>query len=209
MAVGDAAMRDAVVSHPDFGAAVPTRELRADARRNRDRLLAVATEAYETRGVDVTFDEIARAARVGIGTLYRHFPTRLSLIEAVYAREVDLLTASVDGLRASRAPLDALTGWLQIFVEHVLARRGMAVAIKEAVGVDSACFADARRKIVGAVDLLLADCAAAGLIRTDIEAVDLLRALGGMCLATPADPTSSERAARVVSVFVDGLRYGR
>jgi AcrR family transcriptional regulator len=185
---------------------VTTRPLRVDARRNYDRLLAEAAAAFFERGIDVPLEEIARAAGVGIGTLYRHFPTRDALIEAVYRREVELLCDAADELLRDCPPGDALELWLQRFVEYVAAKRGMAAALKSVVGADSALFAESHRRVSDAINQLVAAGVGAGAIRDDVEPFDLLRAVSGICLATDRDDWR-EHAKRLVSLLMDGMRY--
>jgi AcrR family transcriptional regulator len=183
-----------------------TRPLRVDARRNHDRLLAEAAAAFFERGVDVPLEEIARASDVGIGTLYRHFPTRDALIEAVYRREVEVLCDSADELLRDCPPGDALELWLQRFVEYVAAKRGMAAALKSVVGADSALFAESHRRISDAINELVAAGVGAGAIRDDVEPFDLLRAVSGICLATDRDDWR-DHARRLVGLLMDGMRY--
>jgi AcrR family transcriptional regulator len=107
------------------------RHLRADAQRNRERLLAVAREVFAEKGVEAPLEEIARRAGVGIGTLYRHFPTRLDLVGAIYIDEVDALIRSADDLAVREDPIVALRGWLERFVDYVATKRGLAGALEE------------------------------------------------------------------------------
>jgi AcrR family transcriptional regulator len=186
---------------------VATRPLRVDARRNRDRLVAEAAAAFAERGIDVPLEEIARRSDVGIGTLYRHFPTRDALVEAVYRREVGLLCDSADELLRDCPASDALELWLQRFVEYVAAKRGMAVALKSVVGADSELFAESHRRISDAVDRLVAAGVGAGAIRSDVEPMDLLRAVSGICIATDR-PDWRDHAKRLVALLMDGMRYG-
>jgi AcrR family transcriptional regulator len=186
---------------------VVTRPQRVDARRNRDRLVAEAATAFAERGIDVPLEEIARRSDVGIGTLYRHFPTRDALIEAVYRREVELLCDSADELLRECPASEALEMWLQRFVEYVAAKRGMAEALKSVVGADSELFAESHRRISDAVNRLTAAGVGVGAIRADVEPMDLLRAVSGICLATNRDDWR-EHANRLVSLLMDGMRYG-
>jgi AcrR family transcriptional regulator len=180
---------------------------RADARRNYDAVLAAATEAFAAHGVDASLEEVARQAGVGIGTLYRHFPTRDALVEAVYRREVERLCDGVDELLAERPPAEALATWMQRFVAYVATKRGMATALKAAAGADSELFAYAHRRIRTAIETLLSAAAESGEIREDIDSTDLLRAMSGICLAND-QPGWEEQSARLVSLLMDGLRYG-
>jgi AcrR family transcriptional regulator len=198
IAVNEAAGEEAVM--------IDTRPLRVDARRNHDRLLAEAADAFAARGVDVPLEEIARRAGVGIGTLYRHFPTRDALVEAVYRREVALLCDAADELLADYPPGESLELWLQRFVEYVAAKRGMATALKSVVGADSELFAESHQRISDAIDRLVSAGVGAGVIRDDVEPFDLLRAVSGICLATDREGWR-DHAKRLVSLLMDGMRY--
>jgi AcrR family transcriptional regulator len=182
------------------------RALRADARRNHDQLLIAAGELFAERGIDVSLEEVARRAEVGIGTLYRHFPTRDALNEAVYRREVELLCDGVDELIAEHAPDDALSEWMGAFVTYVARKRGMAVALKSALGADAELFSSSRRRIVGALEQLLANAIAAKVIRGDVDCEDLLSAMSGICMASD-NPGWTARTNRLVELLIDGLRY--
>jgi AcrR family transcriptional regulator len=183
------------------------RPLRADARRNRDALLASAAEVFAERGVDVSLEEIARTACVGIGTLYRHFPTREALIADVYRREVDQLCDGVDELLAELAPAQALEEWMRRFVSYVATKRGMAAALKSVVGADSDLFTSSRAKINDAMARLVNAAVEAKTVRPDANPDDVLRAMSGFCLVSD-QPGWQEQALRLVSLLVDGLRYG-
>jgi AcrR family transcriptional regulator len=186
---------------------VTTRPLRVDARRNRDRLVAEAADAFAERGVDVALEEIARRSDVGIGTLYRHFPTRDALIEAVYRREVERLCDAADELLADYPAEAALEQWLQRFVEYVAAKRGMAEALKSIVSAGSELFADSHRRISDAISRLVAAGVDAGTIRTDVAPLDLLRAVSGICLAPSSVEDWRDHAHRLVGLLMDGMRY--
>jgi AcrR family transcriptional regulator len=183
------------------------RTLRADAARNRDRLLAVGAEMFAQRGAEVPLEDIARQAGVGIGTLYRHFPTRDVLVEAIYRRNVEQICDRIPQLLAEQTPGQALATWLPEFVEYVARKRGMAAALKSVVGADSELFAYTHRRINEAITLLLRSAADAGAIRADVEAPDLLRLLSGICMAA-GDSAAQEQSRRLVALVLDGLRYG-
>jgi AcrR family transcriptional regulator len=186
---------------------VSTRPQRVDARRNRDRLLAEAASAFADRGIDVPLDEIARCSDVGIGTLYRHFPTRDALIEAVYRREVELLCVAADELLEDCPASEALQQWLERFVDYVAAKRGMAEAVKSVVGADSALFAESHRRISDSINRLVAAGVESGAIRGDVEPMDLLRAVSGICLAQNSVEDWRANARRLVGLLMDGMRY--
>ena len=180
---------------------------RADARRNRDLLLEAAGAVFEERGIEAPLDEIARRAGVGIGTLYRHFPTRDAVVEAVYRREVELLCSGIDDLLAEHDPVTALRTWMRSFAVYVARKRGMATALKAMVGVDSELFRRSHERIEAAITQLVRTAADTGAIRTDLEPMDLLRGMSGICMAGDA-LGSSERTACLVDLLIDGLRYG-
>lgn len=186
-----------------------SRPQRSDARRNRDRLVAAATEVFTTRGVESPLEDIAQRADVGIGTLYRHFPTRAALIEAVYRNELERLCDAADGLLADMAPDEALAEWMKRFVSYVATKRGMADALKAAAACgegSSNLFAYAHRRIRTAAGRLLDAASTSGLIRADVDPVDLVRAMSGICLST--DPVDGQdQARRLVGLLMDGLRY--
>jgi AcrR family transcriptional regulator len=182
------------------------RKLRADAQRNREALLSAAAAAFAEKGIDTSLEDIARRAGVGIGTLYRHFPTRDALNEAVYRREVESLCDRVTPLLAANPPDVALRIWMHDFAGYVAKKRGMAVALKSALGADSELFAYSRRRIQDATGTLVTAAIDAGTIRADVEADDVLKALHGICMAS--DLPGDDRTARLIDLIVDGLRYG-
>ena len=182
------------------------RPLRADAQRNKDKLLTTAMAAFAERGTEASLEDIARQAGVGIGTLYRHFPTRDALMEAVYRHQVEVLCDAADDLVATQDADAALEAWMERFVEHVATKRGMAMALKSVIGKDSELFAYCHGRIRGSVEMLLANAVDAGAIRSDVEAADLLKALSGICLVSD-QPGWQEQARRLVNLLHDGLRY--
>ncbi len=200
------------VDGPGVDGAVPggagtDRPLRADARRNRETLLETAAALFEERGIEVPLEEIARQAKVGIGTLYRHFPTRDVLIEAAYRREVAILCSGVDELLAAEDPDAALASWMRSFAVYVARKRGMATALKSMMGVDSELFTQSRQSIQDSINTLVTAAVQAGRIRRDADPTDLLRALSGICMAND-QPGFSEQTGRIVDLLLDGLRYG-
>jgi AcrR family transcriptional regulator len=182
------------------------RPMRADAQRNRDKLLTVAVAAFAERGTEASLEDIARQAGVGIGTLYRHFPTRDALMEAVYRHQVEVLCDAADELVATKDADQALEAWMERFVEHVATKRGMAMALKSVIGKDSELFAYCHGRIRSSVQMVLANAVQAGAIRDDVEAADLLKALSGICLVSD-QPGWQDQARRLVSLLHDGLRY--
>ena len=183
------------------------RSPRSDAVRNREKLLDSAMAAFATKGVEAPLEDIARSAGVGIGTLYRHFPTRDALIEAAYRHEVDVLAQAAADLLATRPPDEALGEWMQLFVGHVAAKRGMATALKSMIGPENRLFEESRARILAAASDLLAAAVASGSVRADVDARDLVQAVGGVCMSL--DPTDwTDRARRLVGLVFDGLRHG-
>jgi AcrR family transcriptional regulator len=191
------------------------RPLRADARRNRDALIRAAAEVFRTRGSDVALQEIAEAADLGIGTLYRHFPQREWLIAAVYEQTVEQLCAEAGELLADHAADEAIDLWLNHFVEHVRTHRPMTIVLKEASRTAQASsgsadpakppvlLANTHALLESTIAGLLESAEHQGLIRSDVEPMDLLRALGGLCQVN----ATQEQASRLIGLIVDGLRY--
>jgi AcrR family transcriptional regulator len=185
----------------------PPRPLRADASRNREKLLAVAVAVFAEHGVDASLEEIARRARVGIGTLYRHFPTREHLVEVLYRREVEALAAAAADLARRLPPDAALAEWMQRFVGYIATKRGMAKSLQILLAAKSELFADIYGLVTQSLRRLVDAAIAAGSIRGDIDSTDILQALSGIYSA-PATPDWQERSRRLVSLLMDGLRWG-
>ncbi|MDQ1688737.1 MAG: hypothetical protein QOK42_1712 [Frankiaceae bacterium] len=183
------------------------RAQRADACRNRDRLLEVASEAFSAHGVEASLESIAKEACVGIGTLYRHFPTRDALVEAVYRHNVDLLCEGAEELRATLPPDEALAAWMQRFVAYVATKKGMAAYLKSVVSADSDLFESSQARVRATIGSLIDAAGDAGTIRTGVEGMELLRALSGVCMMSD-QPGGPENGAKVASLLMDGLRYG-
>jgi AcrR family transcriptional regulator len=181
------------------------RRPRADAVRNRERVLEAAKAVFSAGGADASLEAVARRAGVGIGTLYRHFPTREALFEAVYRREVQQLVELAEALRNEAAPVDALRRWLRSNVEFVATKKGMSAALALAVHGSSELSAYTFDRLTKAVGALLDRAVVAGEIRSDISPEDLLRALVGMCYMHD-QPGWQKSVMRLVDVFVDGLR---
>jgi AcrR family transcriptional regulator len=177
--------------------AATIRKPRADAVRNRERVLTAAKAVFSVGG-----------ARVGIGTLYRHFPTRESLFEAVYRREVQQLGELAEQLKSEAAPVEALRRWLRSNVEFVATKKGMSAALALAVQGSSELSAYSFDRLTKAVGALLDRAVASGEIRSDISPEDVLRTLVGMCYMHD-QPGWQNSVLRMVDVFVDGLRAGR
>ncbi|CCM79201.1 TetR/AcrR family transcriptional regulator [Rhizobium mesoamericanum] len=179
--------------------------MRADARRNREKLIEVAAAAFAQAGVETSLEDIARKAGVGIGTLYRHFPTREHLVEVVYRRELEGLAAAAKELAASHAPDVALEEWMRRFVGYIAAKRGMATSLKILMDSNASLFAEGIGILRGAAEGLLKTAADQGFIRSDIDTTDLLHALSSI-YSLPASPEWRERSNRLIGLLMDGLR---
>lgn len=179
--------------------------LRADALRNRLKLIEVAAGAFAERGAGASLEEIARQAGVGIGTLYRHFPTREHLVEAVYRRELELLSTAANELMAEKAPDIALEEWMHRFVSYMAAKRGMASSLKLLFTSNAALFTEGSRLMNTTFDELLRKAVQAGTIKSDIGTSDVLYTLFGI-YSIPDTPDWRERAHRIVRLIMDGLR---
>ena len=184
----------------------PARGPRADAVRNRERVLESAKAVFSAGGPEASLEAVARRAGVGIGTLYRHFPTREALFEAVYRREVEQLAELAEQLKADDVPpTEALRRWLRSNVEFVATKKGMSAALALAAHSASELSAYSFERLTKAVGALLTRAAAAGEIRGDVSPEDLLRALIGMCYLHD-QPGWQASVLRLLDVFVDGLR---
>jgi AcrR family transcriptional regulator len=183
------------------------RPLRADAQRNRDKLIEIATTAFTDSGVDVALEEIARRADVGIGTLYRHFPTREALVLAVYRKQIDGLEAAARELPLTHRPADALRLWMRGFVEYGAVKRGLVALLRSMMETDTGVFDHARATLLESAGSLMKAAAEAGEIRPNFEPGDVIRALGGICMATDR-PDAGASALALVDLVFDGLRYG-
>jgi AcrR family transcriptional regulator len=184
--------------------AATVRRPRADAVRNRERVLEAAKAVFSAGGPDASLEAVARHAGVGIGTLYRHFPTREALYEAVYRREVEQLGELAEQLKSEASPVDALRRWLRSNVEFVATKKGMSAALALAAHGTSELSAFSFERLTKAVGALLARAVEAGEIRADVSAEDLLRALVGMCYLRDQRGWQAS-VMRLMDVFVDGL----
>ncbi|EST36569.1 transcriptional regulator [Streptomyces roseochromogenus subsp. oscitans DS 12.976] len=181
--------------------------LRADARRNRERILEAAVRAFSEKGADVPIDTIAKTAGVGSATLYRHFPTREALVEAAYRNELARVCDSAPELLADFPPDRAMRLWMDRFIDYLAAKQGMADALRAAVASGADPFAETLDKLSTAVGTLLHAGSEAGLLRSDIEPIDVGLSLSGVALIASA-PAQRERAGRLLDLLLDGLRYG-
>jgi len=178
---------------------------RADARRNRESVLASARVAFAENGPDASLEDIARSAGVGIGTLYRHFPTRLDLLEAVYRDEVDVLRETAEKVVANHTPFEALELWLEAFLDYAATKRQIFHGLIEAVGRESELMTHSRAVIFGSAEELVTRAQQAGEIRDDVSSADILRLVGG-CTMMPNFDRAQTR--RILKVVMDGLRAG-
>jgi AcrR family transcriptional regulator len=181
------------------------RKPRADAQRNRERLLGVAKAAFRARGAEISLDDLAKEAGVGIGTVYRHFPTRDALLEAVYRAEVTELAATAERLARSHPPLEALRQWMKLFVDYIATKHLIAPALNSMVGGASQLFAESGAQIKAAIEALVGRAVAAGEIRPDLDPFDLLRALVGVANVA-ASPDWEASAKRLVDILIAGSR---
>jgi len=181
-----------------------SRKPRADSIRNRERLIEAATQIFSTGGPQASLEAVARHAGVGIGTLYRHFPTREAVFEAVYRHEVDHLAEIAERLAGDGDPVEALRKWLQANVRLVAAKKGMIEALQLAAHGSSELKAYSFEQLTKAIGLLLERAVAAGKIRSDVPPEDLLRTLFGIFYSQGAADWQPN-ALRLVEVFVDGL----
>jgi AcrR family transcriptional regulator len=184
------------------------RKPRVDAVRNRERVLEAAKKVFSAGGPDASLEAVAREAAVGIGTLYRHFPTREALFEAVYRREVQHLADLAEELKERPDPVEGLRRWMRSNVRFVATKKGMLQALALAVDKNSELFAYSSDRLTRAVKGLLERAITAGEIRDDISAEDVLRALVGMSY-TYDQPGWQKSVLRLVDIFIDGLRVYR
>jgi AcrR family transcriptional regulator len=194
----------ATMSSTDTEPSVLTRRpKRADARRNYDKLIVAGREAFTESDSAASLEDIARRAGVGIGTLYRHFPTRTDLIEAVYVEEVGALCRSADDL-SDAPPWDALVGWLHRFIGYVATKHALAEELFAVADRDSEVFKSCRGAFYAAGEPLLRRAQEAGAVRPDVSIDDVVKMVGGIAKIQGTDP---ETVDRILSVALDGLRY--
>jgi AcrR family transcriptional regulator len=196
----DLAARDQAAS--DHAA---TRPMRADARRNVARLIAVAREAFSERGADASMDDIARRAGVGSGTLYRHFPTKAALIEAVYRDGVNTLCERGEEYLTTLPPDTALFEWLRALVAYVTQKRGLAGSLLASIDTTS-LFADVHAKIAASGGALLERAKEAGAVRSDVELNDVVKLASAIAHAGEQSPEGADLSDRLLRLAFDGLR---
>ncbi len=182
------------------------RRVRADARRNIDTLLQTAMAVFVTSGVDAPVREIAEKAGVGVGTVYRHFPQRADLIAAVFRREIDACADAAPILAAGHKPGEALAQWMQRYAAFIAAKRGLAKALHSGDPAFDSLPDYFDKRLRPALRALLEGAVAAGEVRADVDADELLGAVASLCMS--AHNAGPGRAERMVALLVDGLRYG-
>lgn len=178
------------------------RPMRADARRNYARLVEAAREAFSARGSEASIEEIAKRADVGVGTLYRHFPRRIDLVEAVYREDVDSLVSLADQASDQLEPWDALVAWLEGFVRYAQTKRTFLTELHEAFEKNPTLALTSREKMRGAAGTVLVRAQQAGVARSDLDAADLMQLVGGMCMARNATLSQNQR---LLTLVLDGI----
>jgi AcrR family transcriptional regulator len=189
-----------------MSSAEPTRTLRTDARENREKLLRAAASRFAAQGSGVALESIARSAGVGVGTLYRHFPTREALVEAVYRKEVDALCASSGELLAQLPADAALEAWMERFIAYAATERGLSAALKSVASSQSELFAATRERLLTAIGALLGAGIATGRLRGDVTADDVLTAMNAVWTISDEGEQWAARARRVLMLLMDALR---
>jgi len=181
------------------------RKPRSDALRNRERILEVAKQAFTRYGAVASLDDIAKQAGVGPGTLYRHFPTRDALIEAVYRSEVEKLAGAAREFAAAMSPIEALRAWLLLFVDYIAAKHIIAPALNSVAGGPSRLYEGSRSLVQGAIDELVKRAKKSGDVRRDVDASDLLRAVIGVSYVNSGGDWQ-QSARRLIGILMAGLR---
>jgi AcrR family transcriptional regulator len=185
------------------GTDVDGRPMRADARRNYERLVGAAREVFAESGGDASMDAIAKHAGVGVGTLYRHFPKRINIVEAVYRTDVDELVAAAERLVEEPDPWAAVVGWLQAFVRYAQTKRTLINELHEAFEKNPQLRLASRERIEGALAIVLHRAQQAGVARTDVDESDLIQLLSSICMSATVTADQSER---LLGMIEDGLR---
>ena len=186
-------------------AATAIRKPRADASRNRERILEAAKAGFSRFGVDVSLDEVARQAGVGPGSLYRHFPTRQALLTEVYRVEVERLAAAERKFAKSMSPIDALQAWMMLFVDYIATKKIIAPALNSLVQEHRKVVESSGAEVIAAITALVRRAIEAGDVRADLEPLDILRALIGVSNVASA-PDWQKSAKRLVEILVAGSR---
>ncbi len=184
---------------------VQSRKLRSDCARNRQLLIDAAKAGFAEVGLNVSLEEIARRADVGIGTLYRHFPSREAVVEAVYRREVDQLAEAVPQLLEALPAGEALHKWMHLFVDYIATKRLIAPCLAAAASHTPTLHSCSVEIITGAISTLVQSAISSGAVRKDIDPADLLRALVGVSYGNPNAGWEAS-ARRLIDILMDGLR---
>ena len=179
------------------------RPMRADARRNYDSLVSAARQEFTERGSEASIEEIARRAGVGVGTLYRHFPRRIDLVEAVYSTDIDTLVAAADDAESLPDAFDGLQAWLLAFVRYAESKRVLLNELHEAFERNPSLRVQLRERMLGAAARVLDRAKAAGVVQPDLTADDLLQLVGGMCMSATATTGQNER---LLTYVLAGIR---
>jgi AcrR family transcriptional regulator len=181
------------------------RKPRADAQRNRERILEVAKQVFMRRGAEASMDDIAKRAKIGPGTLYRHFPTRDDLLAAVYITEVEKLAEAQRKFSAELPPVEALRAWMLVFIDYIAAKKIIAPALNSMAGGPSRVFQQTNRLMEGAAHALASRAVASRDLRQDVDPMDMLRAIYGVSSAGSTDDWPA-KARRFVDILIQGSR---
>ena len=179
------------------------RRMRADAMRNYERLVTAARVVFAQQGGGASMEAIAKEAGVGVGTLYRHFPKRIDVVEAVYREDVDELVSVAESAVAELEPWPALAAWLEAFVRYAIGKRRFLTELHEAFEKNPDLRIASRERIEGAIEIVLTRAQDAGVVRTDLDGPDLMQLLGSMCMSATLTP---EQSQRLLVMIEDGLR---
>jgi AcrR family transcriptional regulator len=191
---------------PEQGLARPAEQLRADARQNHARLISAATEAFADKGADAPLEDIARRAGVGIGTLYRHFPSRLDLQAAVFRTQVRAICDQGNALTRTDSPGPAFASWARALAGYLVTKRGLSRTLIDAVGVESELITSCWTTMRETTERLLVNAQRAGVIRPDVTAMDVMRLIHGVAVSSEKD---RDRTDHLLSITLDGLAAKR
>jgi AcrR family transcriptional regulator len=195
--------KTATVERGDVAGTPPARPMRADAKRNYELLVTAARKVFDQDGGGASMEAIAKEAGVGIGTLYRHFPKRIDVVEAVYVDDIDELETVAHAVSTDLEPWPAFVTWLEAFVRYAMGKKRFLNELHEAFEKDPALRSASRERIEGALSIVLTRAQAAGAVRTDVDAPDLMQLLGSMCMSATLTP---DQSGRLLLMIEDGLR---
>ena len=190
---------------PSKNLKIAPRKPRTDAQRNRERILEVAKQVFTRRGADASMDEIAKRAKIGPGTLYRHFPTRDELLATVYITEVEKLAAAQKRLSAELSPIKALRAWLLVFIDYIATKKIIVPALNAMAGGPSRVFQQSMQVMEEAANALASRAVASGDLRPDADLGDWMRAIYGLSTVGSADDWPA-KARKFVDIFLRGSR---